>query len=76
MQNPSEARVQRSQRDYGLPFELAVRGAGTQAVGTVHYSDRGCRYASDAYQAAMNKDKLRCCSMTDGYGCYQNALTE
>ena len=75
MQNPSEARVRRSQSDYSLPFELAVRGAGTQAVGTVHYSDRGCQYASDAYQAALNKDKLRC-SMTDGYGCYQNALTE
>ena len=53
----------------------AVRGAGRAAEGTIHHSDRGSQYASDVYQAALNKNQLRC-SMTDGYDCYQNALAE
>jgi len=56
-------------------LERAVRGAGRAARGGVHHSDRGSQYASDAYQAALKKAKLRC-SMTDGYDCYQNALAE
>ena len=56
-------------------LDRAVRGAGRAATGGVHHSDRGSQYASDAYQAALNKAQLRC-SMTDGYDCYQNALTE
>lgn len=56
-------------------LERAVRGAGQAASGTIHHSDRGSQYASDAYQAALSKAKLRC-SMTDGYDCYQNALAE
>ena len=56
-------------------LDRAVRGAGTQAVGTIHHSDRGSQYASDAYHAALNQTKLRY-SMTDGYDCYQNVLAE
>lgn len=56
-------------------LERDVRGAGRAAVGTIHHSDRGSQYASDAYQAALAKANLRC-SMTDGYDCYQNALAE
>ena len=56
-------------------LDRAMRGAGRAAIGTIHHSDRGSQYASDAYQAALNKAKLRC-SMTDGYDCYQNALAE
>ena len=56
-------------------LERAVRGAGRDATGCVHHSDRGSQYASDAYQAALKKAKLRC-SMTDGYDCYHNALAE
>ena len=59
-------------------LDRAVRGAGAAAKGCIHHSDRGSQYASDAYQAALNKAKLRC-SMTDGYDCYdcyQNALAE
>ena len=56
-------------------LDRAVRGAGRAATGCIHHSDRGSQYASDAYQAALNKAKLRC-SMTDGYDCYQNALAE
>ena len=55
-------------------LERAVCGA-SQAAGTIHHSDRGSQYASDAYQAALKKARL-CCSMTDGYDCYQNALAE
>jgi len=53
----------------------AVRQAGPAASGCLHHSDRGSQYASDAYQRALTKAKLRC-SMTDGYDCYQNALAE
>ena len=56
-------------------LDRAVRGAGRAATDCIHHSDRGSQYASDAYQAALNKAKLRC-SMTDGYDCYQNALAE
>ena len=56
-------------------LDWAVRGAGRAAAGCIHHSDRGSQYASDAYQAALNKAKLRC-SMTDGDDCYQNALAE
>ena len=56
-------------------LDRAVRGAGRAAIGTIHHSDRGSQYASDAYQAALHKAKMRC-SMTDGYDCYQNALAE
>ena len=56
-------------------LDRAVRGAGRAATGCIHHSDRGSQYASDAYQAALKKAKLRC-SMTDGYDCYQNALAE
>jgi len=56
-------------------LDRAVRGAGAAAAGTIHHSDRGSQYASDAYQAALDKARLRC-SMTDGYDCYQNALAE
>ena len=56
-------------------LDRAMHGAGRAATGCVHHSDRGSQYASDAYQAALNKAKLRC-SMTDGYDCYQNALAE
>ena len=55
-------------------LERAVCGA-SRAAGTIHHSDRGSQYASDAYQAALKKARLRC-SMTDGYDCYQNALAE
>jgi putative transposase len=53
----------------------AVRRAGSATRGCIHHSDRGSQYASDAYQAALNKARMRC-SMTDGYDCYQNALAE
>ena len=55
-------------------LERAVCGA-SRAAGTIHHSDRGSQYASDAYQAALKKAQLRG-SMTDGYDCYQNALAE
>ena len=56
-------------------LDRAVRGAGAAAAGCVHHSDRGSQYASDAYQAALNKAKRRC-PMTNGYDGYQNALAE
>lgn len=56
-------------------LERAVSGAGRAACGTIHHSDRGSQYCSDAYQAALQAAGL-CCSMTDGSDCYQNALAE
>ena len=44
----------------GAALDRAVRGAGRAPTGCVHHSDRGGQYASDAYQAALKKVKLRC----------------
>ena len=41
----------------------------------IHHSDRGSQYCSKEYQDLHVKHKIEC-SMTDGYDCYQNALTE
>lgn len=41
----------------------------------IHHSDRGIQYCSHEYQALHDKYHV-CCSMTDGYDCYQNALAE
>ena len=42
MQNPSEARVRRSQRDYSLPFKLAV--VGEVGRGELSYKQAQRRY--------------------------------
>jgi transposase InsO family protein len=41
----------------------------------VYRSDRGAQYCSTYYQDIHRRHRIRC-SMTDGYGCYQNALAE
>lgn len=41
----------------------------------IHHSDRGSQYCADYYQQLHRRHKI-CCSMTDGYDCYQNALAE
>lgn len=41
----------------------------------IHHSDRGVQYCSAEYQQLHQKYNV-CCSMTDGYDCYQNALAE
>ena len=56
-------------------MDRAVHGAGRAAIRCVHHADRGSQYASDAYQAARKKAKLRGL-MTDGHDCYQNALAK
>lgn len=50
---------------YLSALKRAVRGTGRAAAWHIHHSDRGSQYASDAYQAALDKAKLRH-SMTDG----------
>ena len=42
---------------------------------TIHHSDRGVQYCSDAYQQVLREHGMMP-SMTDGYDCYQNALAE
>src|SRR5690606_30737758 len=37
----------------------------------IHHSDRGVQYCSAYYQSIHRRHGL-CCSMTDGYDCYQN----
>jgi hypothetical protein len=73
MKNPSEPRERRSQRDYSLPFKLAV--VGEVGRGELSYKQAQRRYGIDACQAALDKALLRC-SMTDGSDCYQYALAE
>lgn len=41
----------------------------------IHHSDRGLQYCCDAYQALLEKHKIRC-SMTESYDPYQNAVAE
>ncbi len=41
----------------------------------IHHSDRGLQYSSQIYQNELNKNNI-IASMTDGYDCYQNALSE
>lgn len=41
----------------------------------IHHSDRGIQYCSSLYQDLHAKHGVTC-SMTDGYDCYQNAMTE
>ena len=60
---------------YLSTLQRAARGTDRAATWHIHHSDPSSQYASDAYQAALDKAKLRC-SMTDGYDCYQNALAE
>jgi transposase InsO family protein len=41
----------------------------------IHHSDRGFQYCCDAYQALLEKNRVRC-SMTESYDPYQNAVAE
>lgn len=40
-------------------LDRAVRGAGRATTACIHHSDRGSQYASDAYQTALHKAKMR-----------------
>ena len=42
---------------------------------TIHHSDRGLQYYSQAYQLKFNKSGITP-SMADSYDCYQDALTK
>ena len=42
---------------------------------SIHHSYRGLQYCSSVYQEKLKSDDIRP-SITDGYDCYQNALTE
>jgi putative transposase len=43
--------------------------------GLLHHSDRGCQYASDAFQSLLGKQKI-VCSMSRKGNCWDNAPTE
>jgi len=57
-----------------LAYNNALKQRKTNTT-LVHHSDRGVQYCSDEYQQLHEKYQV-CCSMTDGYDCYQNALAE
>lgn len=64
-----------------LATELAL-GALRMALGRrcvkpglIHHSDRGCQYASEAYQDALQNAKL-ICSMSRKGDCWDNAMAE
>ena len=56
------------------PLRMAVKNKKT-TNSTIHHSGRGLQYCSSLYQEELEKHKIRP-SMTDGYDCYQNVLTE
>lgn len=41
----------------------------------IHHSDRGLQYCSNHYQEFLSKNNI-CCSMTEAYDPYQNAVAE
>lgn len=41
----------------------------------IHHSDRGVQYCSDEYQTLLTKNRI-CCSMTECYDPYENAVAE
>ena len=51
MQNPSEARVRRSQRDYSLPFKLAV--VGEAGRGELSYKQAQRRYGIQSWTTVL-----------------------
>jgi len=57
-----------------LAYNNALKQRKTNTA-LVHHSDRGVQYCSNEYQQLHEKYQV-CCSMTDGYDCYQNALAE
>ena len=50
-------------------------GRRTPAQGLLHHSDRGCQYASDAFQLALKKAGISC-SMSRKGNCWDNAVVE
>ena len=55
-------------------MQMALRQRQTQRR-LVHHCDRGSPYCSEAYQKLHRRHGI-VCSMTDGYGCCQNAMAE
>lgn len=60
--------------EVSLAFKSALRQTKCNAP-LIHHSDRGIQYCSNDYQQIHRQFGVRC-SMTYGYECYQNALTE
>jgi integrase len=55
---------------------MAIRIAGGgNLCGTIHHSDRGAQYASDAYVSCLMEHHIRI-SMTEGYEPTDNAMAE
>ncbi|MEH8113439.1 IS3 family transposase, partial [Aeromonas veronii] len=61
-------------KSVAMAFKKALkqRSGGGELI---HHSDRGVQYCSGLYQSLHERYGVKC-SMTDGYGCYQNALAE
>jgi putative transposase len=60
-----------------LPLNALKRALATRRPppGLVHHTDRGCQYASAAYQAVLRDHELTC-SMSRAGDCYDNAVAE
>ena len=57
-------------------LRMAIRIAGGgNLCGTIHHSDRGSQYASDAYVSCLMEHHIRI-SMTEGYEPTDNAMAE
>ena len=67
--------VRQSQRlAYALRMAIRIAGGGN-LCGTIHHSDRGSQYASDAYVSCLMEHHIRI-SMTEGYEPTDNAMAE
>lgn len=63
--------------DRTLVLDALSMAVGRRAPepGLIHHSDRGSQYASNDYQAAIGKHKMRC-SMSRKGDCWDNAVVE
>lgn len=65
----------RLDRSLVLDALLMAVGRRNPGPGLIHHSDRGSQYASTDYQAALNKQNMRC-SMSRKGDCWDNAVVE
>jgi putative transposase len=63
--------------DRGLVLDALSMAVGRRSPGPglIHHSDRGCQYASNDYQAALDEHEMLC-SMSRKGDCWDNAVAE
>jgi transposase InsO family protein len=61
--------------DTELPLRALTMALGQRTTPRLHHSDRGCQYASSAYQSLLRQHRIDC-SMSRCGNCWDNAPVE